>query len=139
MNQVPEYTDPYVHNNLQTEIYLGGTGMTTPGDAQKLITQGKRVHKVYYENGNWYVDKNDSKAPTVITTRYDPPFRVRFVKVYRENGQLETEMCMNIVYDTPASEMCSDNFAVGTMHPMWITRLHVGERAFDQGEVCLIG
>ena len=135
MNQFvqPLADDPFIHDPTQKTNFLGGTGQETPGDAAKLITQGKKMVKLFYDAGRWNVALNDGTAPQAITTNYTPLFRVRAVKLYTANGYFR------LIYDMPQSQLCDDYFVVGLNHSLWITRVYLTDANITQGEISLIG
>lgn len=126
-------SDDYIHDERQKTVYLGGVGTETPGDAAKLITQGKKVVKLFYENAQWNVALGDGSAPTVIDTDYIPLFRVRYVKCYTGQG------LFRLLYDSPESQLVDDYFSLGVMHKMWITKVYLTDANITQGQISLIG
>lgn len=135
-----ELKDPYIHDVKQEEMYSHGVGQETPGIAMQLVTQGKKVVTLTYDSQaqDWILDKNDGTTPTHINGDYDPDFRVRYMKVWGNDGSNDYQN-MSMVYDTPQSENIVDYWAVGVMHKIWITRLHLADRSTTAGIISLIG
>ena len=131
LNVQPLRQDSYIHNRSQQETFLGSSGQETPGEAQKLLTQGKRVYNLRYDgtDGTWYLDKNIIGQPeNVITSAYyDPDFRVRAFKIY--SGQ--SLFFGRIVYDCPESGHIIDDYTTGILHQIWITRLYLDDSELD--------
>jgi len=128
--------DPYIHNVKQEEIYLGGVGQETPGDAMKLVTQGKKMYTLYYANGVWNLSRNDGTPAAVVTGNYDPDFRVRYFSCHC-SVQVATYFYM--IFDTPQSVAVNSYWALGVMHKMWVTRIYLSDDALTHGEISLIG
>jgi hypothetical protein len=129
-NVQPLRDDLYIHNKGLQQTFLGSHGQETPGEAQKLITQGKRVYNLRHD-GTWHLDRNIiGEAEIVIgAAYYDPDFRVRAFKIY--HGL--TTLFGRIVYDCPESGHVIDDYATGVLQQIWITRLYLGDPAFGNG------
>jgi len=129
-NVQPLVDDVYFHHKQQQQVFLGSHGQETPGEAQKLITQGKIVYN-FRHDGSWHLDRNIEGVPeqNIESGYYDPDFRVRAFKIY--NGQ--TNLFGQIVYDTPASHHAIDSYATGVLQQVWITRLYLGDPSFGNG------
>jgi hypothetical protein len=138
-HQSREYKDPYIHLVTQEEMYIQGVGQETAVVATQLVTQGKKIYTLTHTNGSWILDKCDGSTPAAVSGDYTPPFRVRYLKCWGQTEQSAdlTNFCM--VYDIPQSEGVVDYWAVGIMHKIWITRLHLGNSSFSEGIVTLIG
>lgn len=123
-NVQPLRDDLYIHNKSQQQCFLGNTGQETPGEAQKLITQAKRVYNLWHD-GTWHIDYNiEGQGAQIITTAYFTPlFRVRAFKLYIDS----TTLFGRIAYDTPESQHALDDFATGVLQQVWITRLHLND------------
>lgn len=136
--QAREHKDPYIHLVEQEEMYSHGVGQETPGIAQQLVTQGKKIHTLTYTNSAWWLDKNDGTPARIVSANYDPDFRVRYLKMWG-NSQSEDYANMSLRYDTPQSEGVVDYWAVGVMHKIWITRIDLDSRDTTTGIISLIG
>lgn len=135
---VRDRKDPYLHGAGQEEIYGGGVGQETPGDAQKLVTQGKKVYTLTYANGVWTLDKNNGTDAILVADYYNPDFRVRFLKVWATDVQAGDLANAQMEYDTPQSEHVIDYWQVSVMHKIWITRVYLGANT-TQGIISLVG
>lgn len=137
MNVQPLVDDAYFHpaNGKAQQVFPGSTGQETPGEAQKLLTQGKRVFTLRHD-GAWHLDRNIEGEPEHLITGayFDPQFRVRAFKLYHSRVIEATPILFGqIVYDTPSSHHVVDNFATGVLQQIWITRLYLGDPSFDGG------
>lgn len=137
MNVQPLVDDAYFHpaNGKTQQVFPGSHGQETPGEAQKLLTQGKRVFTLRCD-GTWHLDRNIEGEPehNITIGYYDPQFRVRSFKLMHYRERDDTPILFGrIVYDTPSSHHVIDSFATGVLQPLWITRLYLGDPFFDDG------
>lgn len=110
----------YIYNQHQEEPFRGVTSAEEGNlPAAHAITSIKKVIRIRYENGVWYLDLNDGTAETVLTgAYYTPQFRVRAISIKDDDA--------NVVFDTPESEGVIERFIFGLERAFEITRLHLG-------------
>ena len=127
---------PYVYLPKQTEACQTASGVDTPGNAQKAITQFTRQVQLW-QDGTWYVDLNEEGNKQVITgDSYKPNFHVKGFKIYVDSQTLFADW----IYSTPFSSKIIDSWATGIVHPGHITRVWTADGSMTAGiKISLFG